>query len=411
MNMNKSGYKGLLAALLFAYVSPAYAVETVDRTSIADMEKLLASAVGEAAQNGGKAVDIVIDKDLSHARKGDLVLVNYVLSLEDGRLVKTNCADVANDKGRARWDGYRDDGRPAPLEVVTGDSLETPGIADAVSGMAAGDKKHLVIPPEKAFGETDPAKKATLPCVKSYPRTIRLSAEDYVKRFNGFPAKGKEVQISPYFSGKVAEVGEHEVTIELAVKDGGRFEEDFGTVSTGVKGEEVTLTLTPRIGAPFEIQSREGRVVATDGDTFTVDFNHPLAGKPLVLDLEVVSVTKASTFRNMTLPWVENHDAGLAAARKENRPAVLVLYADWCGWCKRLFSESLEDPRVKNLRDRFVWMKVNSDKEKELKTRYGQEGFPMVVILNSDGTVAGKIDGFRDGAGLADELKRLLKLS
>jgi uncharacterized protein YyaL (SSP411 family) len=119
----------------------------------------------------------------------------------------------------------------------------------------------------------------------------------------------------------------------------------------------------------------------------------------------VRSVAKAATFRDAAISWREDHDRALADAAKAGKPVVLVLYAEWCGWCKKLFGESLQDPRVTRLRDRFVWVKVNSNQETEYKTRYGQNGFPMIVMIRPDGSIYRKLDGFRDGAALARELR------
>lgn len=382
-----------------------------EKRTLADVEKRIEAAVKEVGESGAKAISIDLDEDLERVQLGDLVQVNYILSLADGTLAGTTLAEAANDKSRKKSEAYREGNGFAPVEVVAGAPSEPPGIGDAVAGIAVGGKKRVTVSADKGYGPVDPAKKVTFPRVKSMPRTIRLSAEEYVKLFEGFPSPGKEVRLSPYVAGRVAEVGERDVKLELAVKDGESFEESFGSVTVGVAGDKVTLTLSPRTGARFEVQSREGRVAAVDNDTFTVDFNHPLAGRDLLLDLEVVSLVKGAKLRMAALPWQEDYDAGLAAARKENRPAVLVLYADWCNWCRKLFSESLEDPRVKKLRDRFVWMKINSDKQKEYKSRYGQSGFPLVLLLHPDGTVAGKMDGFRDGAALAEALKNLLAQS
>ena len=63
-------------------------------------------------------------------------------------------------------------------------------------------------------------------------------------------------------------------------------------------------------------------------------------------------------------------------------------------------TETLPDPRIGRLKDKFVWMRLNSDKEKKYKEQYGQNGFPMMVILKPDGTVLKKIDGYRDARGL-----------
>src|SRR5208282_2920081 len=136
------------------------------------------------------------------------------------------------------------------------------------------------------------------------------------------------------------------------------------------------VTLSPRIGAPFRTATQKGKIVAADADSFTVDFNPPLAGKPLVVELRVLKVTPASMLTGLQIPWFEDHDKGLAAAKDEGKPAVLVLYADWCQWCKKLLTESFPDARIRELKDRLVWIKVNSDRLKDYGTKYGQTGFP-----------------------------------
>ena len=60
------------------------------------------------------------------------------------------------------------------------------------------------------------------------------------------------------------------------------------------------------------------------------------------------------------------------------------------------------------LKDRFVWVRINSDKELKYKQQYGQEGFPMMVLLSADGTVLKKIDGYRDARALREEIKAVL---
>lgn len=54
----------------------------------------------------------------------------------------------------------------------------------------------------------------------------------------------------------------------------------------------------PTVGASFQAQSPDGRVtpvkvIAVEGDKVTLDANHPLAGKTLVFEVEMVEITKA----------------------------------------------------------------------------------------------------------------------
>ncbi|MFH0830153.1 MAG: peptidylprolyl isomerase [Candidatus Aenigmatarchaeota archaeon] len=44
----------------------------------------------------------------------------------------------------------------------------------------------------------------------------------------------------------------------------------------------------PQVGMPVEADGRRGRVVSVTNGRVTIDFNHPLAGKALVYDVEII---------------------------------------------------------------------------------------------------------------------------
>jgi FKBP-type peptidyl-prolyl cis-trans isomerase 2 len=231
----------------------------------------------------------------------------------------------------------------------------------------------------------------------------------FFEQFKKFPVVGKEVQFAPFLKAQVKEVTEYMVLLDFIVKDGDRFQEEYGTVEVRVREADIAVTVTPRIGAPFKTMEGEGKIAATDGKTFTVDFNPGTAGKPVVLEIELLSLTRKSVIESMKIPWMEEHDQGLAEAKQAGRPVVMVLYADWCNWCKKLFNESFQDPGIRMLRDRMVWIKVNSDKNKEFKKQYKQEGFPLIVFMEPDGRVAAKIDGYVDAQTLRQSLEKLIE--
>jgi thiol:disulfide interchange protein len=227
-----------------------------------------------------------------------------------------------------------------------------------------------------------------------------------VKRFSAFPVLGKEVDLMPYFKSRVTEVTEKDVALEFQVLHGAVFKDAIGTVTVSVAGGTITTTIKPLPGAPFRFNDAVGLITSSDGSTFTVDMNHPLAGKTIVLDLEALSVVPVT--QGAGIAWVDNHDAGLAQAKAEGKPVFLILHADWCSWCKKSFSETFPDPRITALKDRFIWLRINSDKEQKYKKQYGQEGFPMMVLLNPDGSVLKKIDGYRDAVALREEIRAVL---
>lgn len=342
------------------------------------------------------------------AADGDLARVDFTASLPDGSVVYTTRQEVGEDLSQKKVSWYAKPAAYSPQELVVGKPDLFPGLGEAVSGMAIGEKKRFSVPPEKGFGPVDPAKQLALPLKRTFPRQVSIPAEEYVKRFGGFPTVGKEVPLTPWFPARVTGIDEKSVAVEFLVKDGAEFNDPFGTTRVEVQGDEVTTTLSPIIGALFPVKEGEGTISSSDGTTFTVDLNHPLAGKTITVDLELSGVVKAADLPKGEIGWQEEHDAGLARAKEEGKPAVLVLYADWCGFCKKLFSETLPDPRIRALYDRFTWVRVNSDKKADVKKRYGQDGYPMIVLFRADGTIARKIDGFQEPAAFGAALRGVL---
>ncbi len=109
--------------------------------------------------------------------------------------------------------------------------------------------------------------------------------------------------------------------------------------------------------------------------------------------------------------WVEDFDAAVALAKKENKDLFVDFTgSDWCGWCIKLNDEvfkheefltaakrsfilvSLDFPRSPE-----VLAKVpNPARNKELSQKYGIQGFPTILLMTPDGDVFGKT-GYRPG--------------
>jgi thioredoxin-related protein len=231
-----------------------------------------------------------------------------------------------------------------------------------------------------------------------------------VKRFGGFPVKDKTVAYNPYVTGRVITVSEKDVVLDLEpVRE--TVDSEFGSARIQVVDDRIQITLTPKMGAPFNVNGQQGKVVAADDKHFTVDYNNPLAGKNIVFDVQVVGLTKAADFAGKKIQWIEAYDKGLAAAEKLNKPAVLVLYATWCGYSKKMFNTTLLDPRIKMMKDDFVWVKVDSHKQNYLKELYEQTGYPMTVLLDTHGEVIESIKGFKPANEFIAHLKKALNRS
>jgi FKBP-type peptidyl-prolyl cis-trans isomerase 2 len=335
---------------------------------------------------------------------GDLVTFRVTAKLPDGSLVYTTEEQEASKDGVKKAAGYMQSECFLPLEILEGEEGPIPGLRDALTGMQAGGKRTVTLPAEKAYGAVDKNLIKQFDCAKTMKKLTTMDPKEYFVRFNAFPVVGAEVSLNPYFRSRVKKVGPQKAVLENLARDGRHTESAIGRTDIRVKGNEISIVLKPAIGADFEVAGKKGKIVSTDGKTFSVDLNPPLAGKELVLDLEVTSRTSADSLKTMDIPWTEDYMAGLSAGKNDQKPVVLVLYASWCQWSKKYLEETFADPRIKAMKDRFIWVKIDSDQNKQYKTLYQQEGFPLTVLLNPDGTVMKKISGFNNASRLQQEL-------
>jgi thioredoxin-related protein len=109
------------------------------------------------------------------------------------------------------------------------------------------------------------------------------------------------------------------------------------------------------------------------------------------------------------LNWNNNLEKAVEQAKKENK-AVLVNFtgSDWCIWCKRLSSEvfqqkEFEEYANKNLVLVMLDFPKNIEQTQETKSynnmlaqKYGIQGFPTILIINSKGELVAKT-GYQQG--------------
>jgi len=247
------------------------------------------------------AVENTSFSEFGSVEQGDLVKVNYTATLNDGTVFATTRESVAKDPQRKKVSWFKAPGRYEAGVLVAGKEELLPGLGEAVLGLGAGAKKELRLTADKAFGQPDPEKKIKFPCVRTLPLIIRMPKVVYVKQLSSDPVLNSEVDLIPYFKTKVTEVTKGDVALQFLARDGQIVTEEYGTVKVSVKGDQVTTTLVPTIGAEFPLQDQTGIITATDGVNFTVDANHPLAGKDIVIDFEVVSLSKAKDAKTSTM--------------------------------------------------------------------------------------------------------------
>jgi thioredoxin 2 len=107
------------------------------------------------------------------------------------------------------------------------------------------------------------------------------------------------------------------------------------------------------------------------------------------------------------LPWIV--DAGdddfAEVAERASVPALIDLWAPWCGPC-RMVSPALEQLATE-MAGRLKLVKVNVDESPKLQQRFGVQAIPTLLVLRG-GTVAARQTGAAPAAALRTWLEHAL---
>jgi len=107
------------------------------------------------------------------------------------------------------------------------------------------------------------------------------------------------------------------------------------------------------------------------------------------------------------LPWIV--DAGdddfAEVAERSSVPALIDLWAPWCGPC-RMVSPALEQLATE-MAGRLKLVKVNVDESPKLQQRFGVQAIPTLLVLR-EGVVAARQTGAAPAAALRTWLEQAL---
>ena len=120
-----------------------------------------------------------------------------------------------------------------------------------------------------------------------------------------------------------------------------------------------------------------------------------------------LALTAASAFAKSG--WVEDYEKALATAKAEKKMVLIDFTgSDWCSWCIKLDKEVFSKPKFKEYaKEKFVLVEIDFPQTKRLSKpkqaahdalakKYSVEGFPTVIVLDSEGKEIGKL-GYVEG--------------
>jgi len=94
--------------------------------------------------------------------------------------------------------------------------------------------------------------------------------------------------------------------------------------------------------------------------------------------------------------WSQSYDVGMKVAKMEQSPILLFFSASWCPWCRKLEQGVLTQPQVASELRKFICVKLDVDKNRDVALAYGIASLPKVIVVNTYGEIIGDWLGYRD---------------
>ena len=102
-----------------------------------------------------------------------------------------------------------------------------------------------------------------------------------------------------------------------------------------------------------------------------------------------------------SIAWRTDLDAALAEARSTNKRVIVDFSADWCPPCQAMKHDVWPHPQVeKAISAGFVPVLVDADRDTVLADRYQVASIPTILLLDTDGRVARRNNGFLSRSGM-----------
>lgn len=119
----------------------------------------------------------------------------------------------------------------------------------------------------------------------------------------------------------------------------------------------------------------------------------------------------ALAFGSDGIAFAKDYPSAVKQAKASKKVIMIDFYTDWCGWCKKLDSDTYSNAEVAKLSEQFVSVKLNAEKEgADQAKKYAVRGFPTILFVNAAGQVQGKLVGYLAPKDFIPAVQKILEV-
>lgn len=244
------------------------------------------------------------------AQTGDTVHVNYVGTFASDSLVfDTSLRSIAQDNASyPKAFSFSWHSTWSPLSVTIGSGGVVKGFDLGVQGLAEGESKTVIVPPELGYGPADPAKFVVKPLLEPVVVRLTMNATDFLLAYHTPAVSGTNVTDPLWGWSATVSVADTVVTVTNSPVLGQIVRPyhawnaqvvSIDDAKNAGQGEilvrhQLDRSLVDRVG----LRDANGKVVFVvtsvdlNAGTYTLNYNDPTKGRVLVFQVTMVAISR-----------------------------------------------------------------------------------------------------------------------
>lgn len=135
---------------------------------------------------------------------------------------------------------------------------------------------------------------------------------------------------------------------------------------------------------------------------------------PFILILFITyscSLPDADKIKSEVIFESTDYQTAIDKATMQNKPVMLHFYANWCPPCKKMRKVTFGNKELAELLNtHFINIKLNVDTQEGRiqSAKYNIEGFPVVILFNTQGEMVYRQTGFQEASAIIPVVKSIL---